>query len=461
MKIACRYIAVLIGLCWFFTMSARAAEDRPNVIFIAIDDLNDWPKFMGRYPDAITPNMDRLAARGQVFTNAHCSYPLCGPSRASVFTGLGISSLGGYRGQKAFEDNKVARLAEEKGTRLLHSYFRDHGYRTMAVGKLLHKHVPKGSVAMSGGRGDWNKLPDGNKLNWLSKKTLTDWGAYPGEDDELSDYQAASWAVERLKRKRKQPFMLMVGFLRPHVPWHVPQKWLDLYPDPSKLTRPPFKPDDLTDVSDSARDLLNDGYPRTEWVLQEKQWQDVIHNYLACISFVDAQVGRVLDALDASPYADNTLVILWSDHGYHLGEKNTFQKHTTWDRSSRAPMVIAGPGVAVGQRCNRVVSLLDIYPTLVDLCSLPSNDVCEGRSLRPLIENPTEAWPYPALINCRKGHYAVQTESHRYIRYEDGSEELYNHDLDPNEWENLVTDPSQADRKSAMAKQLQQLLEPR
>ncbi|TWU39574.1 sulfatase [Novipirellula artificiosorum] len=461
MKTTCCYIALLIGLCSVFTITVRAAEAPPNVLFIAIDDLNDWPKFMGRYPDAITPNMDRLAARGQVFTNAHCSYPLCGPSRASLFTGLSIGSLGGYKGQKAFEDQKVAKLAESKGTWLLHSYFRDHDYKTMAVGKLLHEHVPKGSVAMSGGRGGWNKLPGGTKLNWPSKKTLTDWGAYPGNDEEMSDHQAASWAVERLERKRKEPFMLMVGFLRPHVPWHVPQKWLDLYPDPSKLTRPPFKPDDLKDVSDAARDLLNDGYPRTEWAMEEEQWQDMIHSYLACISFVDAQVGRVLDALDASPYADNTLVILWSDHGYHMGEKNTFQKHTVWERSSRTPMIIAGPGVTAGQRCDRVVSLLDIYPTLVDLCSLPANPKCEGRSLRPLIKNPSEAWPYPALINCREGHYAVQTESHRYIRYEDGSEELYDHGQDPNEWSNLVADPAHADRRAAMAKQLKELLLPK
>lgn len=444
-----------------FANTVHAANERPNILFIAIDDLNDWPRFMGRYPDAITPNMDRLAARGQVFTNAHCTYPLCGPSRASIFTGLSIRSLGGYRGQKAFEDKKVAALAEANETQLLHSYFRGHDYKIMAVGKLLHKHLPTRGLAMSGGRGDWNKLPNGKKRNWPSKKTLTDWGAYPGEDEELSDHQAASWAVERLTKKHTPPFMLMVGFLRPHVPWHVPQKWLNLFPDPHKLTLPPFRSDDLTDVSDAARELINDGYPRTEWALENKQWQDMIHNYLACISFVDAQVGRVLDALDDSRYADNTLVILWSDHGYHMGEKNTFQKHTVWDRSSRSPMIIAGPGVTAGQRCARVVSLLDIYPTLTDLCSLPTNPRCEGRSLKPLIENPVEAWPYPALINCRKGHYAVQSDSHRYIRYEDGSEELYDHRQDPHEWNNLVADPAQATQRAEMSKQMDDLLLPK
>lgn len=456
-----RSITLLIGLVLAATPDAGAAEEPPNVLFIAIDDLNDWPRFMGRYPDAITPNMDRLAERGMVFTNAHCNYPLCGPSRASVFTGLSISSLGGYRGQKAFEDSKVPALAREKGTTLLHSYLADHGYKTMAVGKLLHNHVPKGSVKMSGGRGGWNNLPGGEKRNWPSKATLTDWGAYPEQDEEMSDHQAASWAVERLSKKHGSPFMLMVGFLRPHVPWFVPQKWFDLYPDPTQLTRPPYRPDDLDDVSEEARGLLNDGYPRTEWAVEENKWQDMIHSYLACISFVDAQVGRVLDALDASRYADNTVVILWSDHGYHMGEKNTFQKHTVWERSSRTPLIIAGPGVTGGQRCDRVVSLLDLYPTLVDLCALPANPKCEGRSLLPLLKEPAAAWPYPALIHCRENHHALQTETHRYIRYEDGSEELYDHTRDPNEWTNLAADPAQGDLRAEMARQLKELLLPK
>lgn len=412
------------------------AVQKPNVLFLAIDDLNDWPRFMGRYPDAKTPHMDRLAQQGVVFTNAHCTYPLCGPSRASVFSGLSLPTLGGYNGQ--LKDAEVARIAERHGTELLHSRFRRHGYKTMAVGKLLHKHVPDGSVDLSGGRGDWGKLPGGKELNWKSKKTLTDWGPYPGADAELSDHKAATWAIDRLEETHEKPFMLMVGFLRPHVPWHVPQKWYDLYPDPEKLALPPYSPDDLNDVPEAGRDTINDSYPRTDWALRNGKWHEIVHSYLACISFVDAQVGRVLEALERSPYRDNTIIVLWSDHGYHLGEKNTFQKHTAWERSSRSPLVIAGPGIRTGARCARAVSLLDLYPTLLDVCGLPANLSCEGRSLHPLLDDPGTPWPYPAIIHCRRGHVAIQTETHRYIRYGDGSEELYDHTRDPDEWINLA-----------------------
>ncbi|QDV40601.1 Arylsulfatase [Stieleria neptunia] len=443
---------VAIAIALPGTLNAQPNGSRPNVLLIAIDDMNDWPGFMQRYPDAITPNMDQLAQRGVVFDNAHCAYPLCGPSRASIFTGMSIPTLGGYRGQ--FKDSEVEELAVEKGSMLLHGYFKKHGYKTMAVGKLLHRHVPKGSVDLSGGRGDWNRLPDG-KRHWKSQKTMTDWGPYPGDDTEMSDYKAASWATERLDELHEEPFLLMVGFLRPHVPWHVPQEWFDLYPDPDKITLPPYLKNDLADVPDAARETINDGYPRTEWAKEEGNWKEILHSYLACLSFVDAQVGRVLTALDESPYKDNTIIVLWSDHGYHLGEKNTFQKHTTWERSSRTPLIISGPEIQAG-RSSRVVSLLDLYPTLLDMCGLPENSKCEGRSLQSLLEDPQTPWPYPAIIHCRRGHAAVQTETHRYIRYEDGTEELYDHTKDPNEWTNLADMPEQSTIKDQLGKHLEQ-----
>lgn len=433
------------------TLMAQSSESKPNVLFISIDDLNDWPRFMGRYPDAITPNMDRLAEQGVVFTNAHCTYPLCGPSRASIFSGLSLPSLGGYKGQ--FKDAEVQEIAESKGSKLLHTYFSDHDYKTMAVGKLMHRHVPKDSVDLSGGRGDWNKLPGGKKVNWKSKKTLTDWGPYPGKDSDMSDHQAATWAIEQLEKKHEKPFLLMTGFVRPHVPWHVPQKWYDLYPEPDTITLPAYDKDDLDDVSDAARDTINDGYPRTEWAKSEGNWKEILHSYLACISFVDAQVGRVLTALEASPYKDNTIVVLWSDHGYHMGEKNTFQKHTAWERSSRSPLIISAPNIQSG-RCSRAVSLLDLYPTLLDMCDLPANDKCEGRSIQPLVQNPQTPWPYPAIIHCRRGHEVVQTETHRYIRYNDGSEELYDHTSDPDEWTNLIGSPENMAIKEQLEKHL-------
>jgi len=412
---------------------AMAAQ--PNVLFISVDDLNDFPTFMQRYPDAKTPNMDALAMRGMVFTNAYCQFPLCGPSRASVMSGMLPSTLGYDNHMK---DDELQARARELGTELLHSYFANNGYKTMAVGKICHNHVPKGSVDMSGGRGGFSSGTGDLKKNWPQKGTSTDWAAAPDSDEKLPDYKAATWAVERLEEKHDKPFFMMVGFLRPHVPWYVPQKWFDLY-DKEKIAMPPYLKEDLDDVPQAAKDIsILPEMPRTEWAIQNNQWRSIVQAYLACVSFSDNQVGRVLDALNKSPYRDNTIVVLWSDHGYHMGEKNTFQKQSLWERSTHVPLIIAGPGVDPGLRCDRVVNLLDLYPTLVAMCGLPANPKNEGRSLIPLFKEPGKQWPYPAITGWKKNSFSVQDERYHYIRYIDGSEELYDSVNDPNEWTNVA-----------------------
>ena len=443
----------------FATLAVPAAVARPNVLFIAVDDLNDMPTFMGRYPDAKTPNLDRLAERGVAFTEAHCQFPVCAPSRASVLSGF-------YPHTLDFDKNAKDSIAMERtrkaGGRLLPEYFRDHGYHTMAVGKLLHRHLPDGAVDQSGGRGSWNKMPDGRRVNYTppTGSTMTDWGPYPGDDADMTDHAAAGWAVDRLREERDEPFLLMVGFLRPHVPWHVPQEWFDLYPDPASLAMPEYRADDLEDVPRFARDMnIYPHMPRTDWAIETGQWRDIVHAYLACVSFVDHQIGRVLDALDESPHADNTVIVLWSDHGYHLGEKNTFQKQTTWERASHVPLLFAAPGVEPGRRCDRPVGLIDIYPTLVELCGLPANDLNEGRSLAPLLRNPTRKWKHPVLVSWRKESHALQASRYRYIRYPDGTEELYDHRNDPNEWTNLADDPEHAGVKQRLAKRLARMVD--
>ncbi|MDB4620227.1 sulfatase, partial [Akkermansiaceae bacterium] len=351
---------------------------KPNILFISVDDLNDWAGYRG-HSQVISPHMDRLAKKSTWFSRAYCQYPLCGPSRASVMSGLYYHQLESKKLQA--EDKYVEDKVQSMGSELLHGYFKKHGYKTMAVGKVLHKHLPKKNLHMSGGRGKWNhnRDEDGKQVetNWKSNKTLTDWAPYAGKESEMSDSLAADWAVERLQKKHTKPFMLMVGFLRPHVPWHVPQKYFDMY-DREKITTPPYQTDDLNDVPQAAKDTINDGYPRTEWAVKENQWKHIVQSYLASITFVDTKVGQVLDALEASPYRDNTIVVLWSDHGYHLGEKNTFQKHTLWDRSASAPLIISLPPSMQGEKhrgkTDAVVGLIDIYPTLVDLCGLPAND---------------------------------------------------------------------------------------
>ncbi|PXA04399.1 sulfatase [Coraliomargarita sinensis] len=437
-----------------FTCTALVAE-RPNVLFISVDDLNDFPAFSGRYPDAKTPHMDRLAAQGMVFSRAHSQYPLCGPSRASIMAGLLPSTLGYDTHMK---DEAVARRAADLGTELLHTYFANHGYTTLAVGKIFHHHVPKGSVDRSGGRGGFNEPTGKLRQNWPQRGTSTDWARAPERDDQLPDHAAAEWAVKQLQADHEKPFFLMVGFLRPHVPWYVPEKWFDLY-DRDEIALPPYKKDDLDDIPEIAKRIsILEQMPRTDWAIENDQWRDIVHAYLACISFADHQVGKVLDALATSPYAGNTIVVLWSDHGYHLGEKNTFQKMSLWERSSHVPLVISAPGVEAGIRCDRVVSLLDLYPTLVEMAGLPANDKTEGRSLVPLLESPSIRWPYPAITGWKENSFAIQGERYRYLRYGDGSEELYDHSSDLDEQHNLAGNPDYKAVKKLMALTLRTIL---
>ncbi len=437
----------------------QAVTEAPNVVFIAVDDLNDWAGYRG-HPEVLTPNMDRLAKRGTWFSRAYCQYPVCGPSRASVMTGLYFHQLDSKKLQ--VKDDYVKEKVESMGSAMLHDYMKQHGgYKTMAVGKILHRHLPVKSLDMSGGRGSWdhNKDSKGKDIesNWKSDKTLTDWAPYYRDESQMSDSKAAVWAVERLKRKHSKPFMLMVGFLRPHTPWHVPKKYFDMY-DPAKITVPVYRQDDLQDVPKAGVEIINDGYPRTEWAKEQNQWRKIIQAYYASITFADAKVGEVLDALEASPYQDNTIVILWSDHGYHLGEKNTFQKHTLWERSASTQMIISLPKSMEGGkytgRTDRVVSLIDIYPTLVDLCGLPPNKKTVGRSLKPLLMDKKIKWDYPALTYRKGDSKSLRDEQFRYIEYGDGSMELYDHDKDPNEWENLAKDADYAVKLEAMRKKL-------
>lgn len=439
MKTSRKPLLAAFGLLSLFVSAAPAAP--PNVLFIAVDDLNDFPTFAQRYPDAKTPNLDKLARRGIVFTQAHCQFPLCGPSRASVMSGLMPSTLG-Y--ETHMKDEALQGRARKLGTELMHSWFARNGYKTMAVGKILHNHVPKGSVDLSGGRGPFNGGTGNLARNWPQQGTSTDWAMAPEQDQDLPDHKAAGWAVKQLEAPHEKPFFLMVGMLRPHVPWYVPKKWFDLY-DKEMLTLPPFNENDLDDIPAIAKEIsILKQMPRTDKMIESNQWRDILHAYLACVSFADHQVGRVLDALEKSPYRDNTIIVLWSDHGYHVGEKNTFQKQSLWERSSHVPLLIAGPQIKAGQRCDRVVSLLDLYPTLLDLCQLPANPRNQGRSLLPLINEPAKEWPYPAITGWLENSFAVQTERHRYIRYGDGSEELYDHQSDLKEWTNLATKPETA-----------------
>lgn len=431
----------LISVCCLLLSLAGVAQQTkkqaPNVLMIAVDDLNDFIGAMG-HPDAITPNIDRLAANGAIFTNAHCQAPLCGPSRASILTGLRPSSTGIYG---MIEDNEI-RAANKltKGTTFMHQYFKDAGYHLLGVGKIFHRHFPDGLLDEDGGTSGYGPFPQ-NRFKWNTKGTDTDWGVFPEKDQEMPDDKAAAWAIEKLSKKYDKPFFMSVGFIRPHVPWYVPQKWFDLY-NPQKLQLPPYLPDDRADLPEITKKIdAWPSMPSTEWAIKNNEWRNMVQAYLACISFVDYNIGRVVDALEKSQHKNNTVIVLWSDHGYRLGEKNTFAKVCLWDRATKAPLIFSGTGVPKHKVINEPVELLDIYPTLTDLAGLKHNNANEGHSLVELMQKQNVKWNKPAITTWGRNNTAVKTKDYRFIQYEDGSQELYDVKKDANEWYNLAENP--------------------
>lgn len=419
---------------------APVGGDRPNVVLIAVDDLNDWVGCLGGHPQASTPNIDRLARRGVLFTNAHCQSPVCNPSRASLMTGLYPESTGVYFLNPPLEASPVASQATVMPRR-----FDREGYHVTAAGKLFHSGAENRSYhrRYAGEFGGFGPIPE-VKLSPFPGHPLWDWGAYPDRDEQMPDHKIASWAEQELGHLRNEPLYLAVGFYRPHVPQYAPQAWLDRFPLDT-LRLPDVSEHDLEDLPEYAVCLtrLKHVAPTHQWVLSQDQWPVLVQTYLACVSFVDAQVGRVLDALDAGPYAENTYVVLFTDHGFHLGEKQRWAKRSIWGDGARVPLIVAGPGVAGGQTCTKPVQLLDIYPTLLDLTGLGADPAHEGHSLKPLLVDPEADWPHLARTSFGPGNTAIVSEHHRYIRYRDGSEELYDLAADPHEWTNLAGDPGQ------------------
>lgn len=437
------------------TVSPAVAADRPNVLFIGVDDLNDWVGCMGGHPQAKTPHMDRLASQGTLMLNAHCQAPICNPSRASLMLGLRPSTTGIYALQPWLR--KCDKLQDAV---TLPQYFASHGYRTMVTGKIFHDGQPRGwdknetnEFMVYGPKGSHGPLPPEKLVTTpVGNHRLVDWGVFPERDEQQGDWEVATWAAEQLRAMPEdRPFFMGVGFRKPHVPCFAPQKWFDLYPD-DRLLLPPVKLDDRGDTP-RASWYLHWELPevRLTWMLEHDQWVPLVRAYLACVSFVDSQIGRVLEALDESGHADNTIIVLWTDHGWHLGEKGITGKTTLWDRATRTPLIFAGPGVAGGARCTQPAELLDMYPTLVELCGLPAKEGLEGHSLVPQLRDADKPREWPAITTDGPGNHAVRTERWRYIRYGDGSEELYDMLVDPHEWTNLAASPQYAKLKQRLA----------
>jgi len=420
----------------------QTPKTKPNVLFIAIDDLNDWIGALGGHPQAVTPNLDRLAKRGVLFRQAYCQAPACNPSRASVLSGVRPSTSGVYMNSHTWRDGLPDAVT-------LPAYFKENGYLVAGGGKIFH-----------GGQNDdgaWHEYyefergtrPENQPLNGLPNTGFFDWGPLDIEDEDMPDGKLATWTEGVLSRGHEKPFFLACGFSKPHLPWYAPQAYFDKFPA-ERRELPAVIEGDLDDVPDSAVWSTGDH----EKILAAKQWNLAVASYLAVVNFVDAQVGRVLDALDRSPYGDNAIIVLWGDHGWQLGEKRHWRKFTLWERSARTVMMATAPGVTSPNGvCDRTVELLDLYPTLVDLCALPEKQGLEGASLKPLLADPDAPWDRPAITSNGMDHISVRTERWRYGRFADG-EELYDHQNDPLEWHNLAGKPEQAVVQKSVAARL-------
>jgi arylsulfatase A-like enzyme len=450
------FLGRFVSLCVLIASSTSVrAADRPNVLMLAADDLNDWIGCLGGHPQAQTPHLDALAARGTLFANAHCQATLCNPSRASLLTGLRPSTTGIYTLVPGFR-----RVPEWQDLVTLPQHFQRHGYFTFTCGKIHHDGSvrPRQKVGRIPNPSDppdefdvWGPAPGMPRRSEKFVHTpddhpLMDWGPFPDDDREQADWKIADAAIAQLQSlPADKPFFMCCGFRLPHVPCYASQKWFDLYPEPA-LQLPPYKAGDRDDVPDFAWYLhWKLPEPRLSWVREAQQWKPLVRAYLASISFMDSQVGRVLEALEASGRAEETIVVFWSDHGWHLGEKDITGKNTLWERSTRVPLIFAGPGVASSAVCTRPAELLDLYPTLVELCGLPLREGLEGHSLLPQLKDAAAPREWPAITTHNQNNHGVRSEHWRYIRYADGSEELYDLRSDPHEWTNLARDPQYAE----------------
>ncbi len=436
---------------------------RPNVVFLSVDDLNDWVGCLGGYPGVQTPNIDRLARRGVLFTDAHCAAPLCNPSRTAILTGLRPSTTGIYNNDQYLRPHHPDIVT-------LPVHFRKNGYHVAGAGKIFHHTAGNNPPDQWDEfqlqqfddpwyrRADWypwNKripAPKGHPFNGLENfPGEFDWGVIPTPESEYGDQHAVRFAKDFLARQHTKPFFLATGLWHPHIPLYAPQRFFDLYPE-AKVHVPETRDDDLADLPPLAQQLAAFRRPEFERIKSTGKWKDFVRAYLACISFADSLVGDVMNALDQSAYAANTMLVFWSDNGWHLGEKEHVHKSTLWQRSTHVPLIFSGPGLkSKGVTRQQPVSLLDLYPTLIDICGIAPNPRLDGKSLQPLLTNP-KAPRDPAVSTHLPGTHSVIDPRWRYVVYADGTEELYDRRADRHEFTNLAANSKLTSVKQRLAK---------
>lgn len=414
--------------------SLQAAKKSPNVLFIAVDDLNNWVGRLKGHPQAETPNIDRLTEMGVLFTNCHCAAPACNPSRVALMTGRRPSTSGIY-----FNGTPWKPALEEMTT--IPQHFQRHGYYALGSGKIYHSgHEPSwNEYAPSKSKHTFPpdfKFPD--NVNGLNKSHF-DWGGIPQSSKEMPDSKTVDYVIEQLNKDWDQPFFLACGIYRPHLPWYVPQEFFDKYPL-EEIVLPETLENDLNDVPKAGLKMAKPEGDHAA-VVKADEWKKGVQGYLASVAFTDQMIGRVLEAYEKSPQRENTILVFWTDHGWHLGEKEHWRKFALWEDATNVPLAIVLPNMEqAGKTCNVPCNLIDIYPTLIDICGLKPAEKLEGQSLISFLADPDQEETRYSVTTHGPNNHAVRSADWRYIRYADGSEELYDHRSDPNEWHNLAGD---------------------
>lgn len=444
---------VLIGWSSFAEETKPAAK--PNVLFIVIDDLNDYVSLLNHYPGIKTPNLDRFAKTGTTFTRAYCAAPVCNPSRTAFISGIAPYRSGVYDNTQRMSDSKLV-----MDSVLLPEQFKRSGYYTMWNGKFFHSDPPRARLQKmwddtEGGRGVYGPRAKHDAIpSSVHRPAMFNYEAWDGPDTDFPDYRHMLINERRLEKKYDQPFFMVFGIYRPHNPWTAPKRFFDMYPLDS-LVMPNVPTNDLDDVPAVGQEYAR--HPVSLQALKDAgQWKPVVQSYLASISFMDYNLGRVLDALDHGPNRDNTIVCIVADNGFHMGEKEHFAKYALWEQTTHILCAWRVPGMtAPGSVCEAPVNLLDLYPTFNELCGLPPvPQQLDGVSLVPLLKNSKAEWHLPAVTTYLQNDHAVRDNQWRYIRYHDGSEELYDDLNDPHEWTNVVARSENTAIKGRLAQSL-------
>lgn len=439
-------LAAVVAASFCSAPAQAAPAKKPNVLFIAVDDLNHWVGYLGRNPQTKTPNLDRLAARGVWFTHSYCASPVCNPSRAALMSGLRPGTTGVYENDVYYGNHVPTDIT-------LTTTFRKAGYYVCGAGKIYHNSDHRAA--------EWddylNKADHGSEdkggRDFAGKLDITPLNC---DDKDMPDYSFVDYGIKQLNAKHDQPYFIAVGLVKPHLPWSVPKKYYAQF-DPAKADLPPYRADDLDDIppagvkmalsSGDHAAIMKDGGTNA--------WKKAIAAYLASISFCDAMIGRLLDAYDKSPERDNTIICFWSDHGWSLGEKNHWRKFALWEEPSRAPHIWVVPGLTPANgRCDRTIDYMSMYPTLCDLCGIPTPSHVQGKSIKALLADPKAAWSTPAVTTYKYKNHTVRSEDWRYIQYADGGEELYDETKDPYEYTNLATKSESTPRKQDLSQWL-------